>query len=104
VYLGPEEGMGQLEIPSEYPLASTESPVEKQLPTSCPSDGVDEDGVLFNSTTSRRDATAAGYNSCDPFWAPSQINVEQKLLHCAWHPLEDVVAVAGPLGLQMFRV
>jgi hypothetical protein len=91
--------MGQLEIPSESPLASTESPLEGQLPTSDPFDGVGEDGLLLNSTTA-----AAGYNSCDPLWAPSQINVEQKLLHCAWHPLEDVVAVAGPLGLQMFRV
>lgn len=97
--------MGQLEIPSDYPVSSSsssaESPVDGdgQLPTSSPSDG------QFTSGSRRDDAAAAaGYNGCDPLWTPSQINIEQKLLHCAWHPLEDVVAVAGPLGLQMFRV
>lgn len=35
---------------------------------------------------------------------PSEIKTESKILHCTWHPNDDIIAVAGKNGLCIYRV
>jgi len=34
----------------------------------------------------------------------SELKLEEKVLHCAWHPSNNAVAVAGKAGLCIYRM
>ncbi len=36
--------------------------------------------------------------------AQEEVRLDEKVLHCAWHPTNNTVAVAGKAGLCLYKV
>jgi hypothetical protein len=34
----------------------------------------------------------------------SEVRLDEKVLHCAWHPTSNTIAVAGKTGLCLYKV
>jgi serine/threonine-protein phosphatase 2A regulatory subunit B len=57
----------------------------------------------ITSNSSRRGANSSNNNN-NSNSEPLEVRLEEKVLHCAWHPTANTIAVAGKVGLCLYKV
>jgi hypothetical protein len=74
-----------------------ESPAEPGTPIS--TQAVEEASGVVGVQRSMNRATLSG-SRCNP----ADVLLEEKVLHCTWHPTNDTIAVAGTAGLCLYKI
>lgn len=67
--------------------------------------GLDRTRIGNSNNSSRSKPGQNGSNqtsSHNP--SPGEVRLEEKVLHCAWHPTSNTIAVAGKVGLCLYKV
>ena len=77
------------------------------LPTAAPEPGtplsaqaVDEASGVVDVTRSLQRSSLAARRAT----SASEVRLDEKVLHCAWHPVNNTIAVAGHAGLCLYKV
>lgn len=94
VYNG-EDGRGLRDITLPAAPAEPGTPLSAQ-----PAVSVDEASGVVDVTRSLQRSSLAARRST----SASEVRLDEKVLHCSWHPTNNTIAVAGHAGLCLYKV